>query len=169
MNKTRNLILTGVGILILIAIVLFFDLIGGGNKTPKSAYSNNNLTAEHFLYDFGAISMKNGNVSHRFAFKNENSETITIKKIYTSCMCTTATLIDNKGEKRGTFGMPGHGDLSNIGFQIAGGETIEIEAIFDPAAHGPEGIGLVKRIVYIETDLKSNPNFQLAIEAEVIN
>ncbi|MEK7549216.1 MAG: DUF1573 domain-containing protein [Patescibacteria group bacterium] len=159
-NKTKNLILMGVGVLILIAIVLFFGLSERKDKA---------LNAEHLLYDFGVISMGNGNVSHRFALKNENSETITIKKIYTSCMCTTATLIDSKGEKRGTFGMPGHGDLSNIGFQIAGGETVEIEAIFDPAAHGPEGIGPVKRIIYIETDLKSNPNFQLAIEAEVIN
>ena len=166
-EKTRNLILTIGGISVIFVIILLVGLFGNNNNNKKN--KDGVLTVKENFFDFGMISMKNGNVSHRFALKNENSETITIKKIYTSCMCTTATLIDGKGEKRGIFGMPGHGDLSNIGFQIAGGETIEIEAIFDPAAHGPEGIGPVKRIIYIETDSQTNPNLQLVIEARVAN
>ena len=41
-------------------------------------------------YDFGRISMAAGKVNRQFTIKNTTDQTVTIGKIYTSCMCTTA-------------------------------------------------------------------------------
>src|SRR3989344_6767643 len=58
-------------------------------------------------YDFGTISMADGEVKHQFKIRNTSSEAVIINKIYTSCMCTTASLTTRSGQF-GPFGMPGH-------------------------------------------------------------
>ena len=118
-------------------------------------------------YDFGAISMAAGNVKHAFKIKNISNEAVTIDKMYTSCMCTTATLM-MKDKQYGPYGMPGHGSIPKIGQNINPNEEAIIEVIFDPTAHGPEGIGKIKRLIYIETNSEITPKLQLAIEAEVV-
>lgn len=102
-------------------------------------------------YDFGTISMKAGDVSTTYRIKNEGTAPLALDKIYTSCMCTTATLITANGRKQGPFGMPGHGPLKPATGQLAPGETALLEVVFDPAAHGPSGIGRIERVVTVET------------------
>lgn len=160
MNKQIiNLILIVGSVAILAAIVISFG----------SQSNNGVLTAEATAYDFGTISMANGNVSHGFRLKNESLETVKIENIYTSCMCTIAKVVDGSGKNYGPFGMPGHGDSAKANIEIGPAEAIVVEAEFDPAAHGPEGVGKIKRLIYIETNSKIKPQLQLAIEAEVIN
>ena len=49
--------------------------------------------------------------------------------------------------------MPGHGGLITFANQeIAAGEIATMEVEVDPAAHGPQGTGPAKKVVYIETD-----------------
>lgn len=114
------------------------------------------LTAVETDFDFGRISMANGEVSHRYAIKNAGTEQALVTAIYTSCMCTRAILWARDG-KAGPFGMPGHGLLPRTNKMIAPGETAEIEAIFDPNAHGPAGIGPIDRVISIETAGASQP------------
>ena len=102
-------------------------------------------------YDFGTISMKAGNVSTTYRITNEGAEPLALDKIYTSCMCTTATLITANGRKQGPFGMPGHGPLKPATGQLAPGEVALLEVVFDPAAHGPSGVGRIERVVTVET------------------
>lgn len=102
-------------------------------------------------FDFGNISMAAGKVSHRYRIRNTGESGITITKIYTSCMCTDATLITPSGRK-GPFGMPGHGANPGIFESIAPGGDAQVEVVFDPAAHGPAGIGPTERIVTIRTN-----------------
>ena len=102
-------------------------------------------------FDFGTISMKAGNVSTTYRIKNEGAAPLALDKIYTSCMCTTATLITASGRKQGPFGMPGHGPLKPATGQLAPGETALLEVVFDPAAHGPSGVGRIERVVTVET------------------
>ncbi|MBI2109391.1 MAG: DUF1573 domain-containing protein [Parcubacteria group bacterium] len=124
------------------------------------------LNAEDTYFDFGVISMRNGVVSHAFKIKNEETETILIKQVYTSCMCTTASIIDISGKKLGTFSMPGHGSsIANI--TVPAGESITVEAIFDPNAHGPSGVGLAERVIYLETDSQISPAIELRFSALV--
>ena len=102
-------------------------------------------------HDFGTISMAAGNVSTTYRIKNEGAAPLTVNKIFTSCMCTTATLITANGRKQGPFGMPGHGPLKAVSQELAPGETALLEVVFDPAAHGPSGVGRIERVVTVES------------------
>lgn len=65
--------------------------------------------------------------------------------------------------------MQGHGGvIPKINVEVQPGETAEIEAVFDPAAHGPQGVGKVRRAVYVETDSSDTPEIQLSFEANVM-
>lgn len=121
--------------------------------TASSAKSTGSLiiTEETDTYDFGTISMAAGNVAHQFKIKNIGSERITIHKLYTSCMCTTATLTAG-GNRFGPYGMPGHGAIPRIEQAINPGEEAAVEIVFDPAAHGPAGVGPIQRTITLETD-----------------
>jgi len=67
-------------------------------------------------------------------------------------MCTSAFLI--RGDKKiGPFGMPGHGFAPSLNQNLAPNEEAALEVIFDPAAHGPAGVGQVERSVYVENNL----------------
>jgi hypothetical protein len=99
--------------------------------------------------DLGSISMKAGNVSFGYLIKNTAATPITINRIFTSCMCTNATLVTGK-ERKGPFGMPGHGGSSTLKTVLAAGEMANLEVVFDPAAHGPSGLGRIERFVTVE-------------------
>lgn len=122
------------------------------------------VPAESF-YDFSTISMAAGKVSHVFKIKNSGTNPVRVKKMYTSCMCTTAMLITKDG-KVGPFGMPGHMAIPIISQIITPNEEASVEAVFDPAAHGPAGVGKVRRTIYIETDGQKEP-LELTFEANV--
>ena len=132
----------------------------------SSEYSASAIAVSHTTFDFGTISMKDGNVSHEFELKNEGTEPLTIEKVSTSCMCTTAFLIDSSGKKYGGFGMPGHG-TARADVEIGPGETLILEAVFDPAAHGPSGVGLAQRFIYLETNSSKSPKLELSFNATV--
>ena len=108
------------------------------------------LTAPETFFDFGTISMAKGKVTKPFMIKNTTSEPITVSKLYTSCMCTKASLTQGN-LKVGPFGMPSHGGIVPISVEIAPGAEAVVEAVFDPAAHGPSGVGLIARQVFVET------------------
>ena len=117
--------------------------------TAAAAPAVRSLNAAERHFDFGSISMAAGKVDHRFWLKNEGTEPVLLERIHTSCMCTTATLV--KGMRIiGTYGMAGHGPLPEVNQTLAPGEAAYIDARFDPAAHGPAGLGRTERIITIE-------------------
>ncbi len=122
-------------------------------RITKTSGTSIALAAVEKSYDFGTISMAKGKVSHIFRLKNEGAASVHITKIYTSCMCTTATLRTAAGES-GPFGMSGMSGvpLSPVNATIAPGEEATLFVEFNPAAHGPAGTGLLRRIVYVETE-----------------
>lgn len=121
-------------------------------KADNSKFTANliNLMAEEKSFDFGSISMAAGKVSHSFKIKNSGAEPVNISKIYTSCMCTEARL-ETSEDQTPFFGMPGHGFTPKINRLINGGDEAIIEVVFDPAAHGPAGVGPISRVVYLES------------------
>lgn len=119
-----------------------------GGENPATAGSE--LLAEETSFDFGKISMAAGNVRHAFKITNSGAGPVTVNKIYTSCMCTAASLKTAAGEW-GPFGMPGHGFIPKLNIKIASGEESELETVFDPAAHGPAGVGKIERVIYLDT------------------
>ncbi|MDO8574198.1 MAG: DUF1573 domain-containing protein [bacterium] len=161
-------------VLIFIGIVAFvvigFFILNGGSSDPATeAISASILETTKPQFDFGTISMNNGNVSYKFEVENTGSESIVVQKVYTSCMCTTAKITDARGKTYGPYGMPGHTGLSGIEVEINPGEKAIVEAIFDPAAHGPSGVGLANRTIFLETNSTQTPKIELNFTAMVTN
>lgn len=145
----KNIIITTVSILAIIGGAVWIG-VSQPKEQPKEARAVSGvLVSQEPVFDFGTVSMAKGNVAHRYTIKNASDKNLEIKNISTSCMCTTATLI--KGERKiGPFGMPGHGFSPKIRESLAPGEEAAIEAVFDPAAHGPAGVGKIERGIRIE-------------------
>lgn len=163
----RNIILGILGLIVIVAggaWALVFVLSGSGSEA--AATSLGSLSAEETFFDFGEITMANGKVTHSFEVKNNGTEPLRINKVYTSCMCTTASVIDSFGKKRGVFGMPGH-TSSSADIKVGVGEIIKVDAIFDPNAHGPSGVGLMERSIYVETNSSESPQLELSFRAVV--
>lgn len=107
------------------------------------------LTATPESYDLGEVAINGGIVSKDYEVKNTTSATLSLKKIATSCMCTTAKVRLGDKETR-AFGMEMVGDKNPpLDLNIPAGETAKVTVDFDPAAHGPEGVGAFDRIVWL--------------------
>jgi len=155
-TKKLNWVIVGIGIFFVLVVgALLFTtstpspVASSGSVGPVSTKASP-IQALERAYDFGTISMAKGAVKKAYKIKNTTSEVVTISKIYTSCMCTKATLYN--GERRaGPFGMPAHGAIPTINETLAPGAEASIEAVYDPAAHGPAGVGSIARDIYVET------------------
>jgi hypothetical protein len=123
------------------------------------------LFASETLYDFGTISMKNGNVTKEFAVTNPTDGDITVRTVLTSCMCTTAFIVQQNGNVKGPFGMEGMGYIPPANELVKAGESRVVRVVYDPNAHGPAGVGQIDRFVTL-TDA-SGGTLQLEIKALV--
>lgn len=142
--------------------------VAAPNPVPQvhaAAQPGGALVSARPYYDFGTISMAAGNVSTTYRIKNQGVAPLTINRIFTSCMCTTAMLLTTNGRKQGPFGMPGHGPLKSVSAPLAPGEVALLELVFDPAAHGPSGIGRIERVVTVNA--KGTPPLELGMVALV--
>ena len=156
MNKTTKQIVIWGAVILFVAGVVWLAVRDKDNSA--ASYSMGMLTASEERFDFGRTPMEGGNVTHQFELKNESEETVTIEKVFTSCMCTTARIYES------VFGMHGSQQTS---IEVGVGESVMVEAIFDPAAHGPAGVGLAQRSIYIETNSSKSPKVELQFEAMV--
>jgi len=166
--KKNTIIVFSTAIIVLTAIMLL------SKPTPKNIDQQttitpetgrvNLLTVSEKLFDFGTISMKDGKVNHSFKITNPTDKDIFLKKVFTSCMCTNAYIINSNGEK-GPFGMEGMSYVPPANETIKTGGSIEINAVFDPNAHGPAGIGPIDRFIVL-TDENDN-NLELEIKGVV--
>jgi len=167
-KKTKNAASWSIGLIFLVLLVtVLFVANGNSSGSDPISYSASALVSLEEHFDFNTISMKDGDVSHIFEIKNDGTEPINIKKVYTSCMCTTALVTNGSGKQYGKFGMPGHSLPSRTNIEIEPGGSATVEAIFDPKAHGPSGIGLAQRSVYLETDSTKSPKLELSFQATV--
>lgn len=109
------------------------------------------LEADRIRHDFGDVPIGGGNVEAVFRVTNAKDSEVRLAAVYTSCMCTTAVLEFANGSVEGPFGMPGHELPIEIDRALAPGESVLVRASFDPAAHGPEGVGPTRRRVVVHT------------------
>ena len=139
---------------ILIATVLLIGggvaLLGGKTSTAPEATSEVlGIEASPTFYDLGDVSINGGIVTKEYSIKNTTSAPIKLKKITTSCMCTTAS-VQIRGQETKFFGMEGHGDANPpVNIEVGPGEEGKVIVKFDPAAHGPQGTGPFNRVVYL--------------------
>lgn len=123
------------------------------------------LVSSEKVYDFGTISMKNGDVTKEFTVTNSSDKDIFVSSLVTSCMCTKVFMVGLDGTIKGPFGMPGMGYVPSLNETIKVGESRTIRVVYDPNAHGPAGVGKIDRFVTL-TD-KSGGRLQLEIKAMV--
>lgn len=170
-GNTKIFIGTGAVILVLGGAIIAAMPESGTKETARvdsyqaaAASPAGELTAFQKKFNFGSISMAGGKVTHRYPIRNAGSEPILIRKMYTSCMCTTAALVQD-GKKSDAFGMPGHTPIPTINVPIKPREEVFVEVVFDPAAHGPAGVGPIERVVTIENN--AGRPVELAFSANV--
>jgi len=131
----------------------------------SSTNAKSNLRTEEILYDFGTISMKNGNVTKEFTVVNPTENDIFVEKVFTSCMCTKAFLVLPDGDIKGPFGMPGMSYVPPANEVIKAGENRVIRVVYDPNAHGPAGVGRIDRFISVVE--KNGGTVQFEIKANV--
>jgi len=98
-------------------------------------------------YDFGEIEFGKI-VNYNFKIKNSGQEVLEIKRVATSCGCTTANALKTK---------------------INPGEETELSVTYDTAAmgDGSHGKGSQERIIYIKSNDPVNPQVEAIISAYV--
>ena len=170
--KSNTISIIAVILLVLVGLFVWGYAGKGGttasvqNALGSADGSKSALTAPETFYDFGTISMKNGNVTKEFTVVNPTNSDITVSTVVTSCMCTTALIVRPDGSVKGPFGMPGHGGaVPPANELIKAGENRTIRVVYDPNAHGPAGVGQVDRFIAL-TD-SSGGTVQLEIKALV--
>ncbi|MBI5457844.1 DUF1573 domain-containing protein [Candidatus Kaiserbacteria bacterium] len=168
--KPKTLTFSALFILLIIGLLAWGNAGKGGAAAVQGASSTNapksSLVAPEVFYDFGTISMKNGNVTKEFAVTNPTAEAITLEAVFTSCMCTTAFIVGPDGGVKGPFGMPGHGGpVPPANELVKAGESRIIRVVYDPNAHGPAGVGQVDRFITLADS--SNGTLELEIKANV--
>lgn len=167
--KTKTLIISAAVFLGLMGLFAWGNAAKGRavavQGTPGSSTSKSVLVAPEVFYDFGTISMKNGNVTKEFIITNPTIEDITLKTVLTSCMCTKAFVVRADGSTKGPFGMPGMGYVPPADESIGAGESRTIRVVYDPNAHGPAGVGQIDRFVTL-TDATGG-SVELEIKANV--
>ena len=101
------------------------------------------------LSDWGEIPINGGIVTREFEIKNTAGRPVKLKKIATSCMCTTASVKIGEESTR-FFGMEMSGDKNPpVNMEIDASDVAKIIVKFDPAAHGPQGVGPFERMVWL--------------------
>lgn len=161
MKKT---IIIGIGLVLGLAGLMMWGRNSQTAEVSQGSGAISSLSASEKLYDFGTISMKDRLVNHVFRVTNSSDEDVYVKKVSTSCMCTSA-YIEGANGKKGPFSMEGMGYLPLANETIKAGESLDIKVVYDPNAHGPAGVGAINRFVYL-TDA-SGGTFQLEIKAVV--
>lgn len=134
------------------------------NVDSSQASVVSTLEPSETFYDFGTISMKNGNVSKIFKVTNTGSQDIKVPSVTTSCMCTTAYIVKEDGSRSRPFGMPGHGGaVPKANAIVEAGGSLNIEVVYDPNAHGPAGVGLIERSVLLEDENNNVIEFKFKV------
>lgn len=156
-------------------VLLPLLLIGGGLVFALIKYSQSRPTPtatgvdapkieiDPIEYDAGTISMAGGLIKKIYKIKNNGASDLTINEIVTSCHCTTAILRVGDA-KSPEFGMDGATFWSQ---KIAPGQSGDLEVIFDPAFHGPQGIGPAVRIITISSNDPQNKKTEIKFIANV--
>jgi hypothetical protein len=106
--------------------------------------------------------MKDGIVTKEFEIKNTGNQTLKLFNVSTSCMCTTAKF---EGSPE-IFGMH---TKSNSVKEVAPHQSTKLQVIFDPAFHGPSGIGPITRQVSVQTNDPDHTELDFTLTAMVSN
>ena len=153
---------------IIITVFLLGIAIYFGTKTGATSQVTTDtqvvLSTDSKVHDWGTIDINGGIVSKSFAIKNTGSSVLKLYNVKTSCMCTTAQLKtpDVTSKK---FKMH---EASTDVIEVKPGEAAELIVEFDPAFHGPSGVGPINRTITMDTNDVNNPTLSFNLTANVV-
>ena len=156
-----------VGIIVVTVLILGAAVFFGtkmGSATQVTADAQVAILVDSNRYDWGTIDINGGIVSKSFSIKNTSSSVLKLYNVITSCMCTTAQLKSPQSSSK-KYGM--HEKSTDV-FEVKPGETAELIVEFDPAFHGPSGIGPISRTITMNTNDAKNPTFLFSLTANVV-
>lgn len=119
--------------------------------------------ADPTSYDWGDIPYSGGNVEKSFAIKNSGTQTLKVRNIKTSCHCTKA-YVTIDGSRSPEFGMS---SFSSWTGEVFSGKEAVLTVVFDPAFHGPQGVGPINRFVSVETNDRANSKMTFTLTGRV--
>lgn len=154
-------------------IVITLLILGGGiyflsstTSAPAqiTASQNAKVQVDQKTFDWGNIPYSGGNATKTFTIKNTGTDTLKLTGVKTSCTCTKAQVaIDGKTSPY--FSM--HSTSGWVG-EVAPGKEAQLSVIFDPAFHGPSGVGPVERLISVETNDVQNPKIEFSLKGVVV-
>ncbi len=161
MSKDSKLIVISVFFVFILIIGGSFWLVNGSQKEvlniKKEAVG---ILTEPELFDLGSVPINGGVVTREYVFKNITSGSMKLRKIATSCMCTTASVTIGDKTTR-FFSMEGSGSNPLVNLDLQSGESGKVTFRFDPAAHGPKGVGAFDRSIWLTfTDPEGREEFK---------
>lgn len=161
-------ILIGIAVFTLAILAGAVMLLGkSSSKASLEKTEETKLQTSETNFDFKDIPYSGGNVQHAFPVKNVGDKPLQIANLATSCMCTKAFLKTQQGDGP-QFGMKGHEVPSNWTGTLEAGEEGQIVAVFDPTAHGPQGVGPISRAVSFETNDPDHPYVEFGFSGNVV-
>jgi len=141
MQKLRLGLILGIIVLGIVIAGYFAAVPGVENR--KGDFPKIEISPGSF--DFGEIDYGDV-VSYGFKVKNSGQETLEIRRVATSCACTTARISQDKLEP---------------------GEEAELLVSYDSAAMALHGSGREERIIYVRSNDSANPQVEVRIYATV--
>lgn len=141
-------------------------MVSRPTKTEQNVVENVDAKLEvtETNYDWGNIDYSGGMVETLFEIKNVGSTTLSLYNVYTSCMCTTAQLATGKVQSP-LFGMHTKSDYV---LQVEPGDSASLKIVFDPAYHGPSGVGPVTRQIKVSTNDPSQTELDFSLSGVVV-
>lgn len=159
-----------IGILIFTVLIIVGAILFSQNSPSKSSLQKTagaSVQTFETSFDFKDIKYGGGKAERSFKIKNIGDKELTIANLSTSCMCTVVYL--KKGNEKGPeFGMKGMASSSNWIGRLLPNEEGDIIAVFDPAFHGPSGVGPISRLVSFETNDPDHPYVEFSFTGTVV-
>lgn len=164
MNNKKAIIIMVISTIVLLFGGVFF--LTKTTSTPQISASQNAkaYVADPTSFDWGNIPMDKGNKVKTFTIKNAGTEMLKLYNVKTSCHCTKAYVSIN-GVDSPSFGMD---SLSSWTGEVPAGKEAKLTVVFDPAYHGPSGMGAVNRFVSVETNDAANSKLTFTLTGAVV-
>lgn len=155
-------------------VILTLLILGGGiyvlaTSTPAApaqviSSQNAKVQVDQKNFDWGNIPYSGGNATKTFTIKNAGTDILKLTGVKTSCTCTKAQ-VSIDGKVSPYFSM--HSTSGWVG-EVSPGKEAQLLVIFDPAFHGPTGVGPIERLISMETNDSQNPKIEFSLKGVVV-
>ena len=156
-----------VGILVgMVALIVGGLYLAARLSTPTGVKMSQKVSASvtETTKERGDVGINEGLLITDFLISNTGSDPLALYDVTTSCMCTVAQ-VEMGSVISPEFRM---GERSSYVANVPPGEAATIKLIFDPAFHGPNGLGSVTRQAMMRTNDPRQPKIVLTMSSNVV-